>query len=117
MKTFFYCVSARNDFKVINRTTLLTDGSSAMTDTGFSKAEKALIAELWVPANRAMIALFKKQNTISDSLALFGNFASVCDLLSKCINGLPYLRTSLDFFTFNSIIKRNTAIITPVWSR
>ena len=97
MKTFLYCVSARNDFKVINRTTLLLDESSAMTDTGFNKTEKALIAELWVPANRAMIALLEEQNTISDSLAFFGNFASICDLVSKCINGLPYLRTSLDF--------------------
>ena len=97
MKTFLYCVSARNDFKVINRTTLLSDESSAMTDTGFNKTEEALIAELWVPANRAMIALLEEQNTISDSLALFGNFASICDLVSKCINGLPYLRTSLDF--------------------
>ena len=61
MKTFLYCVSARNDFKVINRTTLLSDESSAMTDTGFNKTEKALIAELWVPANRAMIALLEEQ--------------------------------------------------------
>ena len=50
MKTFLYCVSARNDFKVINQTTLLSDGSSTMTDTGFNKTEKALIADLWVPA-------------------------------------------------------------------
>ena len=61
MKTFLYCVSARNDFKVINRTTLLSDESSAMMDTGFNKTEKALIAELWVPANRAMIALLEEQ--------------------------------------------------------
>ena len=51
-------------------------------DTGFNMTEKALIAKLWVPANRAMIALLEEQNTISDSLALFGNFASICDLVS-----------------------------------